>query len=425
MPPDNLFSIELITDDLFRHESGKVVSVLTKIFGIHQLEIAEDIVQDSFVSAIQNWRLNGIPDKPAAWLMQVAKNKAIDYLRKNRRLIDLDISDQEKTLLQSGYTFTPAFNQLWENINIEDEMLQMMFACCHEKISIENQITLMLKTLCGFSTMEISRALITPEDTISKRLYRTKEFFRTNNIKPVIADHSTYESKLDAVLKAIYLLFNEGYLSTHSDQSIRKDLIHQALYLGNILSKHPKTNTPKVLAALALMCFHASRISSRLDDAGDIILLAQQDRSLWDHQLITKGMIYLDQSSEGEEITTYHLEAAIAQTHCMASSYERTDWNKILELYDWLESLQNNPVVALNRMVAFSKCHDAASTLDAIHKSPHLQSWQIQPVYHALLGDLYTDSNKKIAKSHYLAAAEHTHSIAEKKLMMKKIQGLQ
>jgi RNA polymerase sigma-70 factor (ECF subfamily) len=356
--------------------------------------------------------------------MQVAKHKAIDHLRRNRRQIDLEISDQEKTLIQSGYTFEPVFNHIWEQINIEDEMLQMMFACCHDSISVENQITLMLKTLCGFSTLEISRALITSEETISKRLYRTKEFFRTNQIKPEITDQHAYESKLDSVLKAIYLLFNEGYLSTHSDQSIRKDLIHQALYLGSILCGHPKTNTAKVNAAMSLMCFHAARLDSRLDASGDIILLAQQDRSKWDLQLIAKGMTYLDQSAQGDLITTYHLEAAIAYEHCLAPTYEHTNWKKILQFYDWLESIQPNPIVALNRMVAFSKCHDIRSTLEALSRSAFIQQWQIQPVYHALLGDLYAKEDLIQSKVHYQQAAELTHSIAEKKLMLKKIEQL-
>ncbi len=418
------FTIDHLTDNLFRHESGKIIAVLIKIFGFKQFEIAEDIVQESFVRAIQNWRLNGVPDNPAAWLMKVAKNLAIDQLRKKKHTIDLDISEQEKTLLESGYTFVPAFEKIWDQIIIEDELLQMMFACCHDGISAEHQITLMLKTLCGFSTLEVAKAFLTTEEAISKRLYRTKEFFRTQQIKPGLIDPSKYDDRLDAVLKAIYLIFNEGYLSTHSDQSIRKDLIHQALYLGSILSEHPKTNTSKVLAALALMCFHASRIASRLDDAGDIILLAQQDRSLWDHQLITKGMIYLDQSAQGDEITTYHLEAAIAQEHCMASSYEATDWKKILQLYDWLESIQPNPIVVLNRMVAFSKCHDIEESLEAIQTSPFLSSWQVQPVYHALLGDLYAHQDPPRARLCYLQAVTHTHSEAEKKLMHKKIAGL-
>ncbi|MEP7323728.1 MAG: sigma-70 family RNA polymerase sigma factor [Saprospiraceae bacterium] len=422
MPGKN-YNIDQITDDLFRRESGKITSVLISIFGIKQLELAEDIVQDSFVSAINNWRLNGMPDKPAAWLMQVAKNKAIDHLRKNRRQIDLDISDQEKTLIQSGYTFEPVFNHIWEQIKIEDEMLQMMFACCHEKISVENQITLMLKTLCGFSTLEISRALITSEDTISKRLYRTKEFFRTNHIKPGQSD-IFYESKLDSVLKAVYLLFNEGYLSTHSDQSIRKDLIHQAIYLGSILCDHPKTNSAKVYATMSLMCFHAARLNSRLDSSGDIILLAQQDRSLWDQALIARAMMYLDQSATGDQITSYHLEAAIAYEHCIAPTYEQTNWKKILQFYDWLESIQPNPIVALNRLVAFSKCHSVTSTLEALKQSSFLTQWQAQPVYHALLGDLNATTNIIKAQEHYREAFELTHSTAEKKLMQKKINGL-
>ncbi|MGB4900141.1 MAG: sigma-70 family RNA polymerase sigma factor [Saprospiraceae bacterium] len=417
-------TIDQLSNDLFRQESGKIISVLTKIFGVRQLEVAEDIVQDTFLSAIRHWRANGLPDNPPAWLMQVAKNKAIDTMRSKKPIVDIDISDQQKALLQSGYTFVPTFDKIWDQINIEDEMLQMMFACCHEGISQESQVTLMLKILGGFSTAEISRAFLTSEDTISKRLYRAKEFFRAHNIRLQSSENIDYPARIDAVLKAIYLLFNEGYLSTDSDQSIRQDLIHQAIYLGSILTEHPKTKNAMLYAAMALMCFHAARISSRLDESGDIILLSHQDRSLWSLPMIARGMSYLDQSAEGEEITSYHLEAAIAYEHCIAPSFEKTDWKKILQYYDWLESIQPNPMVSLNRLVAFSKCHDLSTTMEALNQSNHLQAWSIQPVYYALLGDLLADTNPDLARTHYQKAAEITKSAAEKKLMYKKMDSL-
>ena len=220
--------IESTVNHLFRHQAGKMVAVLTRIFGTHNLELAEDVVQDTLLSALEQWKLKGIPKDAKAWLFIVAKNKALNIIKKQRSTISFG-EDENRILLKSGYTVETTLNQLFKEDLIKDDQLRMMFACCHPNISEENQITLILKTLCGFSTAEIAKAFITNEDTISKRLYRTKEFFRDNKIRFVIPSVDEIKSRTDAVLNAIYLLFNEGYNSTHSVELIRKDLIEEAL----------------------------------------------------------------------------------------------------------------------------------------------------------------------------------------------------
>src|SRR6185436_11050951 len=260
--------IHHLSDHLFRHESGKMVSVLTKIFGTENLETAEDVVQQTFIDAINVWKLKGIPGNPSAWLFRVAKNKAIDVIRRNKHSVQYDFSDNERKLLTSEYSLAATMENLWKEELVKDDMLRMMFACCHPGISEENQITLILKTLCGFSTAEIAKAFLTSEETVSKRLYRTKEFFREQKIKLIIPSVDELKSRTDAVLNSIYLLFNEGYSSTHSDELIRKDLISEAMLLCKMLTENSNTQLPETFALMALMCFHASRSNSRLTSEG-------------------------------------------------------------------------------------------------------------------------------------------------------------
>ena len=328
--------VNQLTDHLFRHESGKMVAVLTKIFGTENLETSEDVVQQTFIDAMQVWKIKGVPENPSAWLFRVAKNKAIDVIRRNKHSVQYDFSDSERILLTSEYSLSITMENLMKQELVNDDMLRMMFACCHPEISEENQITLILKTLCGFSTAEIAKTFLNGEDTISKRLYRTKEFFRTRKIKLEIPSVDELKVRTDAVLNSIYLLFNEGYNSTDSENLIREDLIGEAMMLCRLLAENIHTQQPETFALMALMCFHASRSESRLTPEGDIILLPYQDRSKWNKDLITEGNNYMNKAAFGETISTYHLEAAIAYEHCSAENFSKTNWKRILELYEWL-----------------------------------------------------------------------------------------
>ncbi|MEO7960972.1 MAG: sigma-70 family RNA polymerase sigma factor, partial [Ginsengibacter sp.] len=301
--------VRQLTAHLFRNESKKMISVLTKIFGTENLETAEDVVQDTLLQAMHIWKLKGIPDNPSGWLFRVAKNKAIDIIRRNKHSVRFDFTDKERILLTSEYTLETTMENLWKEEYIKDDLLRMMFACCHPEISQENQITLMLKTLCGFSTMEIARAFLTSEETISKRLYRTKEFFRQHKIKLIIPSLDEIKNKTDAVLNTIYLLFNEGYNSTNSEELIRKDVIAEAMLLCKMLTENSNTQSPEVFALMALMCFHSSRSDSRLTKEGEIILLPMQDRKKWNQAMIGEGNEYMNRAAFGDSLSTYHIEA--------------------------------------------------------------------------------------------------------------------
>lgn len=418
------YHINKLTDHLFRHEAGKMVAVLTRIFGTENLEISEDVVQDTFIRAMQVWALKGIPDNPSAWLFRAAKNKAIDVLRRNRFSTQIDFSDPEKTLLQSGYTLATTVEKLWREDEIEDNLLRMMFACCHPDISEEHQITLMLKTLCGFSTIEIAKALLTNEDTVSKRLYRTRNFFRDQKIRPEFPAAAQLENRVQAVLRTIYLIFNEGYNATHSSQVIRKDLLDQAMYLCGLLTGNERTALPEVYAALALMCFHAARIDGRVSEEGDIILLAQQDRSKWNRALIAAGNEYLDKAAFGNQISSYHVEAAIAYEHCMAPTFEQTNWQHILTYYNLLAAIHPTSVVMLHRLTVVFKVFGADKTLEEMAGSPYRQEWEKNYLFYALSGDIHAATAPEQAATCYQKAYTLTQSEAEKKLLLKKIAGL-
>jgi RNA polymerase sigma factor (sigma-70 family) len=420
------YDINHLTDHLFRHESGKIVSVLTKIFGTENLETAEDVVQQTFIDAINVWKLKGIPGNPSAWLFRVAKNKAIDVIRRNKHSVQFDFSDSEKILLTSEYTLIPVMENLWKEELVKDDLLRMMFACCHPAISHENQITLILKTLCGFSTAEIAKAFLTSEDTISKRLYRTKEFFRQNKVPFVIPSIDELKNRTDTVLNAIYLLFNEGYNSTDAEKLIRKDLIEEAMMLCRLLADNEHTQLPAVFALMALMCFHVARSESRLTTEGEIILLPYQDRSKWNHDLILLGNDYMSKAASGNEVSSYHIEAAIAFEHCTAKTFEQTNWKRILELYNFLSKVSPSPIIELNRAVAVLQVHGASAALLVLERIADKRKVESFYLYHSLLGDIYLqlqDSAK--AKNHFTAALHQTHSGVEKKLLQNKIEALQ
>lgn len=399
-----------------------MTAVLTKIFGTANLQTAEDVVQETLLSALNTWKLKGIPDNPSAWLFRVAKNKAIDIIRRNKHSVQYDFSDSEKKLLTSEYTVTAAMNDLWKEELIKDDLLSMMFACCHPQISEENQITLILKTLCSFSTAEIASAFLTSEDTISKRLYRTKEFFRQNKIELKIPSAGEIKSKTDAVLNAIYLLFNEGYNSASSETLIRKDVIEEAMMLCKLLTENAHTNQPEVFALMALMCFHAARIDSRITLEGEIILLSKQDRTKWNTQLINEGNAYMNKAAFGNEISTYHIEAAIAFEHCIAESFEQTNWKRILEYYEWLCRISPSPVTELNKAIVVMQVEGATSALQMlnnINDRKKLESWYL---YYGLLGEIYSRLNdKQLAKINFETAITLTQSEAEKRMLKNKI----
>jgi RNA polymerase sigma-70 factor (ECF subfamily) len=407
-----------LVDHLFRNESGKMVAVLSRLLGFQNLETAQDIVQDTLLQALHSWRYGIVPDNPSAWLYRVARNKAIDFIRREKKF--KEISPQYAYLLQSEYSLAPTLHQLFADDEIKDSQLRMIFACCHPCIPEESQVALVLKSLCGLSVSEIAKAFLGTEDTIAKRIYRAKEKIRNDNIELELPDTDALPIRLDAVLKSIYLLFNEGYHSSQPDQLIRKDLCEEAIRLCDLLTQNNKTRYPRTYALLALMHFQASRLDARLDDKGHIVLLKEQKRELWDRSMIQKGYELLEHAAEPFEISTYHFEAAIASIHAAAPSFEQTDWKSIHHLYEMLYQYQPSPVVALNKAIASAY---AIGKEKAVEELKAIKGLDQHHLYYATLGEIYFSLNHKTEARGYFEKALHkTNSLAEIQLLKNKIE---
>ena len=403
-----------IIPHLFRTEYRKIVSVLCKYFGFEQIEIAEDIASDTFLTAAQSWGLSGAPENPTAWLYHVAKNKAKNYQQRND-LFEKKIIPALKT--DSNNSFENEIDLSIENIN--DSQLQMMFAICHPAISPEAQIGLSLRILCGFGIGEIADAFLSNKETINKRLTRAKEKLRENKIKIELPGPFEIDERLAIVLTTIYLLFSEGYYSSSQNTPIRKELCEEAMRLCTILIENNSTNKPEVNALLALMCFHASRFDARQNEDGELILYQEQDETLWNYELISKGIYYLKQASQGNKLSKYHLEASIAYWHTIKAD-TKEKWENILQLYNRLLQIGYSPVAALNRTYALAK---ANGKLVAIREAEKLNLTS-DPFYFALLGELYTDIDNSKAKLNFQQALKLAKTQADKRAMEKKIAGL-
>lgn len=413
-------TIKQTIDHLFRHESGKMISVLSKLLGLQNMETAQDIVQDALVQAMKSWSYHGLPENPQAWLYRVAKNKAIDYLRRERKF--KEISPQYGYLLKSEYTLTPTVNKFFLEGEIQDSQLRMIFACCHPSITPESQIALALKVLCGLSVGEIARAFLTNEETIAKRIYRAKEKFRSENIELELPPDEELPHRLDGVLQSLYLLFSEGYNSSHPDYLIREDLCEEAIRLAYFLTLNSSTNQPRTNALLSLMCFQASRLRARLDDKGNIILLKYQDRSKWYHPLMKKGFTYLDEAFAHDDVPTssYHLEAVIASVHAEACSFEKTDWKTIYSLYDVLSKRYHSPVIALNKAIAAAYAVSLSEALEQMLAINNLHNYYL---YHTSLGEMFFELKRfQEAEVSFQKALALTQSKLERQLLQTKVE---
>jgi RNA polymerase sigma factor (sigma-70 family) len=374
-------------ETVFRRESGRLISVLTRLLGPHNLELAEDVVQEAFVAALRDWSTHGIPDNPPAWLLTAARRRAIDAIRRERtrRTFAPDLAkflDSEWTL---SSTVDEAFRESW----IKDDQLRMIFMCCHPMLSPENRVTLILKTLCGLSAAAIARALLTTESTVNKRLYRTRAALK--GVPFEIPAAEDLPAARETVHTALYLLFNEGHLST-AEKPILRELCRDAMLLTQLLADEESISSSDTLALLAIMCFNAARLESRLDEEGRLVPLDRQDRSLWDKALIDQGYRCLVRSAamDAEAASRFHVEAAIAARHCSAPSFDDTDWVSICKLYDRLLEMARSPMVMLNRAVAVSYRDgaDAAIPLvQAIHDAGELSHSHLVS---AVLANLYS-----------------------------------
>ena len=404
---------------LFRHEAGRIVSVLTRVFGLDRMDLAEDVVQEALLRALQQWPYNGIPGNPSAWIMQVAKNHALDILRH-----DQTFKSREGEIVHATLSDYPDENEMFLESEIEDDQLRMMFACCHPSLPPESQIALTLKTLCGFGTGEIARAFLSNEETIHKRLVRARQRLQEERFE--IPSGTGLGRRLDAVLKALYLLFNEGYNASHGEELIRKDLCEESIRLSRMLSQHAASKAPKTHALLAMMLLHSARFPARVNDDGNLLILKDQDRTLWDQEMIAEGLRELDSSAEGDELSEYHLQAGIAACHCLSESYESTEWPRILSLYDMLVEVNDSPVVSLNRAIAISKVHgpkEGIQAIEEIRNRKHLDGYYL---LYAVLGEFHMALRdfENAAKS-YRKALELTQVRSEQVFLTGRLNSVQ
>lgn len=399
---------------LFRTEYRKMVSVLCNLFGIEHIEIAEDIVSDTFLMASELWGLKGLPENPSAWLYTVAKNKTRDYLKHHSIF-----AQKVAAAIKYSASHPQEIEIDLSGKNIADSQLAMMFTICDPCISTEAQIGLALKLLCGFGIEEIANAFITNKEVIYKRLNRAKDTLRAAKIKIEQPGLQKISERLGTVLTTLYLLFNEGYYSSSQNTILRKELCVEAMRLNYMLIENETTNKPNVNALLALMCFHSSRFETRTNENGEMILYQDQDATLWNQELISKGEYYLNQASQGNQLSRYHLEAAIAYWHTHKNEPPEK-WENILQLYNQLLQIEYSPIAALNRTYALAKANGREQAIIEAEKI----NLKDNHLYHSLLGNLYTNIDNTKALQHFQVAINLAKSATDKTTITKAIDML-
>jgi len=401
-------------EHLFRREAGRIVATLTRIFGVEHLALAEDVVQDAFCRALEVWPFRGVPENPSAWLMATAKHRALDVLRRER----------------TARTFAPELGRLLESDEqlvtedgIKDDQLRMMFSCCHPRLPEAAQVGLMLHILCGFSVDEVAGAFVSTHAGVEKRLTRAKQVLAESGRLFEIADAADFATRLPAVHRALYLLFNEGYHGASPESAVRAELCREALRLTALLFEYPLASTPATYALAALMCLHAARLPARLDAAGHLSVLADQDRSRWDPNLMAEGQRLLERSAAGPQLTEYHVEAAIAAVHGSAPRVQDTDWAQIVSLYDTLLTIRPSPVVALNRAIAVAQRDGPERGLEEIAAIADRGRLADYPFYHAALGELELRQGRgESARGHFRAAVGLARNSMERQFLEQRIE---
>lgn len=408
-----------IAEDLFRHEGARIVAMLTAQLGVHRLQLVEDVVQEALVRALQTWPYRGVPENPAAWLMQTAKNLALHMLRR-------ELSWQEKAsgIAQAYERWLGAPAAGAENDSrLTDDTLRMMFVCFNPQLSSEAQIALALRTLCGLSPGEIAAAFLTSEAAIAKRLVRARQRIRELSLPFAVPDPKELPARLDGVLTTLYLLFNEGYKASSGDRLVREDLCREAIRLTRLLAEHPDTNQPRTHALLALMLLNAARLPARTDETGNLLRLHEQNRAAWDAAMIQRGIQHLALAATGVGLSEYHLEAGIAACHSTAAEETATDWTRILSFYDRLVKLNHSPVVALNRAVAVARVHGPQAGLDALGAISSRSSLGSYHLFHAVCGTFAADLRRfDDALIHFRKAEALTTVPAEKEFLAHRIR---
>ena len=409
-----------LEEHLFRHEAGRLVAILTGLFGIHNLALAEDVVQDAFCRALEVWKFHGVPRNPSAWLMTTAKHRALDVLRREgtaRRF-----APELERQLESEWTLTPAVEEAFGR-GLNDAQLRMMFSCIHPQLPEETQVALILHLLCGFGIDETAAAFLKNRSATEKRIARAKKTLARSKDLFDLAGAADVAARLPAVLRALYLLFNEGYHGASPESAVRAELCEEALRLVHLLVEHPLTSTPSSHALAALLNFHAARLPGRLDSAGNLLLLVDQDRSRWNAGRIAEGRRQLELSAAGAELTAYHVESAIAGLHAQARSADETDWNGIVSLYDVLMGIQPSPVVALNRAVALAQRDGPARGLEEISRIEDRKRLIRYPFFFTAVGEFELRLGRSAeARKSFEAALKLARNPAETRFLKGRLQ---
>lgn len=410
-----------VADHLFRHEAGKLVSVLTRMFGIERLQLAEDVVQEALVRAMQTWPYYGVPDNPAAWITQTAKNLALDILRREQ-----NFRRKEPGIvayMDPGATGAPADREVVFDTEIPDDRLRMMFACCHPVLPPDARVMLALKTLCGLGTAEIAAAFLATEAAIAKRLTRARKTIRDAGVAFAIPHGDELNARLENVEQALYLLFNEGYKASSGDTLLREDLCREAIRLVELLTAHPTGDRPRTHALAALMLLNAARFPERVDGDGQLLRLEDQDRAKWDRALIAHGMFHLNKAASGEELSAYHIQAGIAACHAAAPTYADTNWPQILALYDQWAARDGSPVVALNRAVALANVEGPEAGKAAVEAIGHSKALDGYYLRDAVLGEFEARlGNHAAAAEHFQRALERTAIESERVFLDRRLK---
>jgi RNA polymerase sigma factor (sigma-70 family) len=409
-----------LDEHLFRREAGRMVATLVRIFGVHNLALPEDVVQDAFCRALEVWKFRDPPENPSVWLMTTAKNRALDVLRRDRTA--RTFRPELGRLLENERTLAPAVEELFHAHAIKDDVLRMMFSCCHPRLSEDAQVTLVLHILCGFSVDEVASAFVTGRAAIEKRITCAKKVLAASK-RLFDLSRADVSSRIPAVQRALYLLFNEGYHGASPESAVRVELCREAMRLLRVLMEHPLAASPITHALAALMCFDAARLPARVDSSGELSSLFEQDRSRWDSALVEEGQRLLELSAQGLELTEYHVEAAIASVHARAHRIEDTDWGTIVYLYDMLMTIRPSPVVALNRAIAIGQREGPERGLEEIRTIVGRDRLASYPFYHAALGEFEFSSGRvEIAREHFRTAQEFARNPMERQFLERRMR---
>lgn len=410
------FSNKRYFDELFRGSYGTIIGALIRKFGPDRLDLIESAVQEAFLKAIQLWPNKGRPDRAVNWLIRVASNYALDNLRHQTRFDAISDDFIDDCAAERSARFSD---------EVSDDDLRMLFLCCHPALAVESQVALLLKTACGFSVREIAKAFLAKEETVAQRLIRAKQRIRQEKIAFELPPVAALAERLDAVVLSLYLLFNEGYSASGGEDLVRVDLCEEAIYLTKKLIRHPLGQVPKIHALLALMLFHRARVGTRMDSSGNMLLLKDQDRSLWDKRLLQEGSQHLSLAMAQGELSKYHLEAGIAACHVFAPAWDKTDWDQIISYYELLEKISPTPVVTLNRVAATLMGRGAVKALDELRKAQKNLCDLQYYLYPAVAAEIHLQlGNKREARSHYASALRLAGNKAEKAFLASRLREL-